>query len=106
MTFSAAYSQKNKAIFLVHSTGTSLYTEGKVSNWIQRTTLTLIASIKPIDAINMNEAWSIENITGKLNIKIYRLSTLNLLTTFASESLKLLPDQMTDQMYFFKKIIR
>ena len=29
------FPQKNKAIFLVHSTGTSLYSEGKVADWIK-----------------------------------------------------------------------
>jgi hypothetical protein len=29
------YSQKNKAIFLIHSTGTNLFSEGKVSDWVK-----------------------------------------------------------------------
>lgn len=35
MASTAVFSQKNKAIFLVHSTGTSLYSEGKVADWLQ-----------------------------------------------------------------------
>lgn len=31
----SGFSQKNKAIFLVHSTGTNLYSQGKVSDWVK-----------------------------------------------------------------------
>ena len=35
MVFTTVFSQKNKAIFLVHSTGTSLFSEGKVTDWVK-----------------------------------------------------------------------
>lgn len=35
LIFSTTFSQGNKAIFLVHSTGTGLYSEGKVLDWVK-----------------------------------------------------------------------
>lgn len=56
-----AFSQNNKALFLVHSTGNNLYTEGKVSDWVKNYNSTNGTNFQITTRDYPNTPWPWEN---------------------------------------------